>query len=151
MPSFGYISKPKPVPQQQEPSLPVRLEDPHPGDILTWDQSKAAWTNSAPASSSNLKKLTVKGDAELQSKLVVKEKATFQTNVEVANDIKAADVAVSRTVSFFGSKPTGKQTNKVKAANFDAKSSGIQDDSATYGGYTMGQVVAALKNLGLLA
>jgi len=38
----------------------------------------------------------------------------------------------------------------VTAAAVVANSSGITDGTATYGGYTMGQVVAALKNLGLL-
>ena len=37
------------------------------------------------------------------------------------------------------------------AGAFVANGSGIADDSATFGGYTMGQVVQALQNLGLLA
>ena len=44
-----------------------------------------------------------------------------------------------------------KETSSVVAAAFVSNTSLIVDDSATYGGYTMGQVVAALKAQGLLA
>ena len=43
------------------------------------------------------------------------------------------------------------ETTAVTAAAFVSNTSLIVDDSATYGGYTMGQVVAALKAQGLLA
>jgi hypothetical protein len=43
------------------------------------------------------------------------------------------------------------ETTGIAAAAFVANTSLILDDSATYGGYTMGQVVAALKAQGLLA
>lgn len=42
------------------------------------------------------------------------------------------------------------ETTAISAAAFVANTSGIADDSATYGGYTMGQVVAALQSIGLL-
>ena len=44
-----------------------------------------------------------------------------------------------------------KETTAVAAAAFVANTSLIANDSATFGGYTMGQVVAALKAQGLLA
>jgi hypothetical protein len=44
-----------------------------------------------------------------------------------------------------------RETTAVVAGAFVANTSAIVDDSATYGGYTMGQVVAALKAQGLLA
>jgi len=43
------------------------------------------------------------------------------------------------------------ETTGIAAAAFVSNTSLILDDSATYGGYTMGQVVAALKSQGLLA
>ncbi len=43
------------------------------------------------------------------------------------------------------------ETTGIAAAAFVANTSAIVDDTATYGGYTMGQVVAALKAQGLLA
>lgn len=55
------------------------------------------------------------------------------------------------TIGFYGATKVVQPTTAVTAAAFAANTSGITDDSATYGGYTMGQVVAALKNLGLLA
>ena len=44
-----------------------------------------------------------------------------------------------------------RETTAVAAAAFVANTSLIANDSATFGGYTMGQVVAALKAQGLLA
>jgi hypothetical protein len=44
-----------------------------------------------------------------------------------------------------------RETTAVTASAFVSNTSLIVDDSATYGGYTMGQVVAALKAQGLLA
>jgi hypothetical protein len=44
-----------------------------------------------------------------------------------------------------------RETTGIAAAAFVSNTSLIVDDSATYGGYTMGQVVAALKAQGLLA
>jgi hypothetical protein len=43
------------------------------------------------------------------------------------------------------------ETTGIAAAAFVSNTSLIVNDSATYGGYTMGQVVAALKAQGLLA
>lgn len=59
--------------------------------------------------------------------------------------------ATSQKIGFFNAAPVVQQTTAVSAAAFVANTSGIVDDTATFGGYTMGQVVAALKNLGLLA
>jgi len=42
-------------------------------------------------------------------------------------------------------------TTGITAAAFVANTSLIVNDSATFGGYTMGQVVAALKQIGVLA
>lgn len=54
------------------------------------------------------------------------------------------------TLGFYGVTPIVKPTTSIAAATFVANSSGISNDTATYGGYTMGQVVQALKNLGAL-
>lgn len=59
--------------------------------------------------------------------------------------------ATSQKIGFFNAAPVVQQTTGVSAAAFAANTSGIVDDTATFGGYTIGQVVAALKNLGLLA
>jgi hypothetical protein len=44
-----------------------------------------------------------------------------------------------------------KETTAVTAATFVTNTSGILNDSATFDGYTIGQVVKALRNLGILA
>lgn len=59
--------------------------------------------------------------------------------------------AASQKIGFYNAAPVVQQTTGVSAAAFTANTSGIADDTATFGGYTIGQVVAALKNLGLLA
>ena len=43
------------------------------------------------------------------------------------------------------------ETTSVASSSFVANTSAIVDDSATFDGYTMGQVVKALRNLGILA
>ena len=43
------------------------------------------------------------------------------------------------------------QNTGTTAASFSANSSGIANDTATYDGYTMGQIVRALRNAGFLA
>ena len=47
--------------------------------------------------------------------------------------------------------PIAQPTTAIAAATFVANTSGIANDTATWGGYTVGQVVKALQNLGLLA
>jgi hypothetical protein len=53
-------------------------------------------------------------------------------------------------LSLFGVAPVARPTTSITAAAFVANTSGIVDDTATYGGYTIGQIVAALKALGIL-
>lgn len=54
-------------------------------------------------------------------------------------------------LSAFGATPVAQPTAAGAAAAFVANTSGIANDTATFGGYTIGQVVQALQNLGLLA
>lgn len=51
----------------------------------------------------------------------------------------------------FGTTPIAQPTTGIAAATFVANTSGIADDTATFDGYTIGQVVKALRNLGILA
>jgi len=59
--------------------------------------------------------------------------------------------ATTQKLSFWNATPIVQPTNAVAAATFVANTSGIVDDSATFDGYTLGQVVKALRNMGLLA
>ena len=74
--------------------------------------------------------------------------STFN-NVEITGNTGIGNAGTD-TIGFYGATKIARPTTAVTAAAFAANTSGITDDTATYGGYTMGQVVAALKNLGLL-
>jgi hypothetical protein len=54
-------------------------------------------------------------------------------------------------LGLFAATPVAQQTTAVVAAAFVANTSGISDDTATFGGYSIGKVVAALKLYGILA
>lgn len=51
----------------------------------------------------------------------------------------------------FGATPVAQPTTAIPSGPFSSNSSGIVDDSATFSGYTIGQVVNSLRELGLLA
>lgn len=59
--------------------------------------------------------------------------------------------ATTQKLGFWNAAPIAQPTTAVVAAAFAANSSGIADDTATFGGYTIGKVVAALKLAGILA
>lgn len=59
--------------------------------------------------------------------------------------------ANNQKLSLWGLAPDVQPTNAITAAAFVANTSGVVNDSATYGGYTGGQIVAALKRIGALA
>ncbi len=79
---------------------------------------------------------------------VISGTSTFN-NVEITGNAGIGNAATD-TIGFYGATKIARPTTAVTAAAFAANTSGIANDTATYGGYTMGQVVAALKNLGLL-
>jgi len=64
-----------------------------------------------------------------------------QTIMEARSDNK---------IAFYGGVPTAQATTGVAAAVFAANTSGIVDDSATFDGYTIGQVVTGLRAIGIL-
>jgi hypothetical protein len=53
-------------------------------------------------------------------------------------------------LGFFNTAPIAQPTTGGAAATFAANTSAIVDDSATFDGYTIGQVVSALRSLGIL-
>lgn len=59
--------------------------------------------------------------------------------------------ATNQKLGFWNTAPIIQPTTGIAAATFVANTSGIVDDSATFDGYTIGQVVKALRNMGLLA
>lgn len=84
---------------------------------------------------------------------------TFNDGIVIAD---AKDIAVNTTtgtkigtsasqkIGFWNATPIVQPTTAGSAATFSANTSGIADDSATFDGYTIGQVVKALRNAGLL-
>ena len=59
--------------------------------------------------------------------------------------------ATSQKLSFWNATPIVQPTTSVAAAAFVANTSLIMNDTATFDGYTIGQIVKALRNAGLLA
>ena len=59
--------------------------------------------------------------------------------------------ATGQKIGFWNAAPIVQPTTGVAAATFVANTSGIVNDTATFDGYTIGQVVKALRNSGLLA
>lgn len=59
--------------------------------------------------------------------------------------------ATSQKFSLWNATPDVQPTTAIVAAAFVANTSGIANDTATFGGYTIGQIVAALKRIGALA
>jgi hypothetical protein len=59
--------------------------------------------------------------------------------------------ATTQKIAFWNSTPIVQPTTSVTASTFVANTSMILNDSATFDGYTIGQVVKALRNMGLLA
>jgi len=58
--------------------------------------------------------------------------------------------STSQKLAFWGATPIIRPATGGAAATFVANTSGIANDTATFDGYTIGQVVKALRNTGLL-
>lgn len=59
--------------------------------------------------------------------------------------------ATSQKISLWNATPIVQPTTAIAAATFVANTSGIANDTATFDGYTIGQIVKALRNFGALA
>lgn len=59
--------------------------------------------------------------------------------------------ATTQKLGFWNATPIVQPTTSVAAATFVANTSGIVNDTATFDGYTIGQIVKALRNIGVLA
>lgn len=59
--------------------------------------------------------------------------------------------ATNQKFAFWNKTPIIQPTNTITASSFAANTSGIANDTATFGGYTIGQIAAALINTGILA
>lgn len=68
-----------------------------------------------------------------------------------ATALAVSDDGTNTLLSFFGAAPVLRPTAGIAAAAFAAGAGTPVLENSTFGGYTLGQVVAALKALGLLA
>lgn len=59
--------------------------------------------------------------------------------------------STSQKIGIWNATPIVQPTTAIAAATFTANTSAIANDTATFDGYTMGQVVKALRNFGMLA
>jgi hypothetical protein len=59
--------------------------------------------------------------------------------------------ATTNKIGLWNATPIVQPTTAITASTFVTNTSGILNDSATFDGYTIGQVVKALRNLGILA
>ena len=76
--------------------------------------------------------------------------ATTSLIVENGNSVKQIECRDDLAIGLYGVTPVLRATTGITAAAFAANTSGISDDTATYGGYTGGQIVAALQAMGIL-
>lgn len=60
-------------------------------------------------------------------------------------------IATSQKLGFWNATPVVQPTTAVATSTFVANTSGIVDDSATFGGYKISQIVKALQTIGILA
>ena len=80
--------------------------------------------------------------------LLAADGINFEFNTTTGTKI---GTATSQKIGFWNVAPIVQPTTAIAAATFVANTSGTVNDTATFDGYTIGQVVKALRNAGLLA
>jgi hypothetical protein len=65
----------------------------------------------------------------------------FSSILKLRNDV---------AIGMYGATPVVQATTSGSASTFVANTSGISDNTATFDGYTIGQIVKALRNIGIL-
>jgi len=93
-------------------------------------------------------KLDVNGTARVQGDFTLSDTRNIIVGTTTGTKI---GTATSQKIAFWNATPIVQPTTAVAAAAFVANTSGIANDTATFDGYTIGQVVKALRNAGLLA
>ena len=76
--------------------------------------------------------------------------ATTTFLVQNSTPTKILEIKDDQSIGFFGVTPSTRPTTGITGAATGGGGGVPIDDATTYGGYTMGQVVAALQQLGLL-
>lgn len=108
---------------------------------------------------------TFSGAVTMSSTLAVTGAVTTSSGVTVGSTLTIAsgNVVVStgagtkfatsanQLIAFWNAAPIVQPTSTGAASTFAANTSAIADDTATFDGYTIGTVVKALRNAGILA
>lgn len=79
---------------------------------------------------------------------------TFRNNINIITNTSTGTkicTATNQKIAFWNKTPIVQPTTGIAAAAFVANTSLIANDTATFGGYTIGQIAAALINTGILA
>lgn len=92
----------------------------------------------------NTTRITIGADGTLN----IAESSNFRLGTTTGT--KIAD-ATNQKLSFWNATPIIQPTTTVSASTFVTNTSGILNDTATFDGYTIGQIVKALRNMGILA
>jgi hypothetical protein len=93
-------------------------------------------------------RLDVNGTARVQGDLTISDTKNIILATGTGTKI---GTATSQKLSLWNATPNVQPTTAITAGAFVANTSGIANDTATFDGYTMGQVVAALRRIGALA
>ena len=87
-------------------------------------------------------------DIEPSSKIItIGDQYNFVINTTTGTKI---GTAATQKIGLWNATPIVQPTTGISAATFSANTSGIADDTATFDGYTIGQIVKALRNIGAL-
>lgn len=87
-------------------------------------------------------------------RMTLTDTLTFSAAVNIAFNTTTGTkigTATTQKIGVWNATPIVQPTTAVAAATFVANTSAIANDTATFDGYTIGQVVKALRNIGLLA
>lgn len=87
-------------------------------------------------------------DATNASRKAKMSLSAYDTAARLGLEIEASGTAPM--LGFYGVAPVIRATNAGAAGAFVANTSGIANDTATFGGYTLGQIAQALINIGIL-
>lgn len=123
-------------------------------NAIEWTKEQA-WTGTASTRDAGLILRTIADNSSVDA---LKISAVGDlTPIDGANVVSGTTTgtklgtSASQKLALWNATPIVQPTTGVTAATFAANTSDISDDTATWDGYTMGQVVKALRNFGLLA
>jgi uncharacterized protein YaiE (UPF0345 family) len=95
-------------------------------------------------------KFYVAGESRFQGNIIILDTVTSDISLGTTTGTKIG-TATSQKLSLWNATPNVQPTTAITASTFATNTSGILNDTATFDGYTMGQVVAALRRIGALA